>query len=359
VLIGGIVAAVVVVVIVAGAALRRRAQDDVHSVEHYHRQLHTLEEMRTHPTSGREEGNGAASFPASTFRVSTSPTVRMTESASTIVPPVPPPPVANQAKALAFDDSPDGDAHADADVGAEAEANGRPASLPGTFMTGKDDPAMHSINRRPRRLGGSAAAIAAVAVLVAVLVVTGLHSNRPGHKTGNTTGTTSHAATSGPTSHPGAHAGSPTHHATTTTSTTTTAPPTVSAAEAVTANAATYRVADANYSLALGADNGECWISATDTSTGKVLYTGTLFTGQSETVAASGSVTVVAGAPGAFMATVNGAAVVLPPGAQAPFTLTFLPPAGTAAGTTGSTTTTVAGGGTAAGAGANGASSSA
>jgi hypothetical protein len=213
---------------------------------------------------------------------------------------------------------------------------------------------MHSINRRPRRLGGTAAAVAAVAVLVAVLVVTGLHSNTPGHKTGDTTATTSHSATTVTTPHPGAHRSSPTHHPTTTTTTTTTAPPTVSAPEAVTANAATYRVADANYSLALGADNGECWVSATDATTGRVLYTGTLFTGQSETLAATGSLTVVAGAPGAFTATVNGAAVALPPGAQAPFTLTFLPPAGTTAGSTGSTTTS----GTTAGAGANGASAS-
>jgi len=47
---------------------------------------------------------------------------------------------------------------------------------------------------------------------------------------------------------------------------------------------------------------------------------------------------VIAGAPGAFAATVNGQSVTLPAGYQAPFTLTFQTPgAGTAA--TGSTTT--------------------
>jgi hypothetical protein len=254
--------------------------------------------------------------------------------------------VPNPGKAVAFDDSPD----------AAAETNGRPASLPATFMTGSEDPAMHSIDRRPRRLAGPAATVAAVAVLVAVLVATGLHSNNAGHKPSNGTATTRHAATTVTTSHAGTHRSSPTHHATTTTTTTTTAPPTVSGPAGVTANAATYRVADASYSLALGANNGECWIAATDASTGKVLFTGTLFTGQSETVAATGSVTVVAGAPGAFTATVNGAAVVLPPGAQAPFTLTFLSPGGADAGTTGAGTTTA--GGTPAGASANGAPAS-
>ena len=46
--IGGIVAVVVVVVVAVGAAAAlffRRSQDDEHSVEHYHRQLHTLEEF--------------------------------------------------------------------------------------------------------------------------------------------------------------------------------------------------------------------------------------------------------------------------------------------------------------------------
>jgi hypothetical protein len=340
--IGGIVAAVVVVAVVAALALRRRSQDDVHSVEHYHRQLHTLEEMRTHPTAGREDGNGEGSYPATAFRVSASPAVRLTEPGSTIVPPVPPPPVPNPGQAVSFDDSPHADG--DADVDAEAGTNGRPASLPSTFMTGNEDPAMHSIDRRPRRLAGPAAAVVVVAVLVAVLVVAGLHKNRPGHKAGHATATTV------TTSHAGTHRGTSTHHAPTTT---TTAPPTVSAPTGVTANAATYRVADASYSLALGANNGECWVLATETSTGKVLYTGTLFTGQSETVAATGPVTVVAGAPGAFTATVNGAAVVLPPGAQAPFTLTFASPDATGSGTTGST----GAGGTAAG--ANGSSSTA
>src|SRR5947209_16226193 len=34
---------------VVGVAVRRRSNDDVHSVEHYHRKLHTLEEIRAHP----------------------------------------------------------------------------------------------------------------------------------------------------------------------------------------------------------------------------------------------------------------------------------------------------------------------
>ena len=47
-----------------------------------------------------------------------------------------------------------------------------------------------------------------------------------------------------------------------------------------------------------------------------MLFTATLLSGQSHTVAATGPVTVVAGAPGAFAATVDGAAVALPPGTR-------------------------------------------
>ena len=57
-----------------------------------------------------------------------------------------------------------------------------------------------------------------------------------------------------------------------------------------------------------------------------MLYTATLFSGQSHTVAATGPVTVIAGAPAAFAATVNGATVSLPAGVQAPFTLSFQTP---------------------------------
>ena len=79
-----------------------------------------------------------------------------------------------------------------------------------------------------------------------------------------------------------------------------------------------------NYSLVLAATNGECWVEATSTATGSVLFTTTLFSGQSHTIAVTGSVTVIAGAPGAFAATIDGAAVTLPLGNQAPFTLHFV-----------------------------------
>jgi hypothetical protein len=169
---------------------------------------------------------------------------------------------------------------------------------------------MESINNRPRRLAAPAAAIAAVTVLIVVLLVTGLHSNSPTHHAN--TGAT---ATSQP------HAG--THARDQTTTTTSTAPAFVSAPQGGSAHTAIYQVAATSYSLALAATTGECWVEATNTATGSVLFTATLFSGQSHTITATGPVTVIAGAPAAFSATVNGSAVSLPSGYQAPFTLSF------------------------------------
>ena len=66
-----------------------------------------------------------------------------------------------------------------------------------------------------------------------------------------------------------------------------------------------------------------------------MLFTTTLLSGQSHVIAATGPVTVIAGAPAVFTATVNGSPVTLPLGNQAPFTLNFQ-----TAGTTTTTTTT-------------------
>ncbi len=301
-LIGWLIAVVVVLGVTAAVLLLRRSHDDEHSVQHYHRQLHTLEEMRTHPPGHGANGNGdggdgdeaeRTTFPASAFRVSGSPTVRLTEADRPVVPPVPPPPVPNPSQPVSFDDA-------------------SPDPVPATFMTGNEDRVIRSIDHRPRRLGGPAAAVGAVLVLVLVLILTGVHSNPPKHPKAAVGATTVPARTP-----PRGH-----HHASTST-TSTTAPPAVSAPTATTAHGATYTVAAPTYSLDIAATTGECWVDVTDTVTGAVLFTTTLQSGQSHAIAATGPVTVIAGAPGAFSATVNGAPVVLPLGNQAPFTLNF------------------------------------
>jgi RodZ C-terminal domain len=323
-------AAVVVVGVIAAAVYRNRSRDDEHSVEHYHRQLHTLEEMRTHSPSG-SEGNGdnghdEAGHPASAFRVSGSSTVRLTEPGHTIVPPAPPPPVKTSGEPVVFVDS-----HVTPDPNDPSKT---------TFMTGVDDKAMHSINHRPKRLG-ALIALAAVVILIVVLILAGMHSSTPPPK--QTPGTATTATSTPAHSHqPRAGTGATTGHKTQKKSavTPTTVAPVVSAPAPTSPNAANYQLGVASYSLALSATSaGDCWVSATNTSTGGVLFSGVLTAGESHTVAATGPVTVVAGAPADFAATVNGVAVQLPFGFQAPFTMTLQTP-GAADGSSSSTTTT-------------------
>jgi hypothetical protein len=205
--------------------------------------------------------------------------------------------------------------------------------VPATFMTGSEDRVIHSINRRPRRLGGPAAAVAAVLVLVLVLILTGLHSDTGNH----------HHAASAATSQTTLPAPKHHHHKATST-TTTTAAASVSAASAVTPHSATYTVTAPDYSLSIAATTGECWVDVTDTATGAVLFTATLFSGQSHVIVASGPVSVIAGAPAVFTATVNGSPLQLPPGNQAPFTLNFQAAGSSTGSTNSSTTTTTAAG---------------
>jgi hypothetical protein len=323
-------AAVVVVGVIAAAVFRNRSRDDEHSVEHYHRQLHTLEEMRTHAPPGSEadgeNGHSDAAYPASAFRVSGSSTVRLTDSGHTIVPPAPPPPVKNAGEPVRFVDS-----HVTHDTPGEASD--------ATFMSGADDKAMHSINHRPKRLG-ALIAFAAVVVLIVVLIVAGMHSNTPAPKR-PTSGTGPTVTTTPRQSHPHSGAAATNGHKSHKKSavTPTTLAPVVSAPAPTSPNVANYQVGVASFSLVLSATSGDCWVSATNTSTGAVLFTGVLSAGGSHSVAATGPVTVVAGAPAAFAATVNGMAVQLPFGFQAPFTLKFETP-GAGSGSSSGTTTT-------------------
>ncbi len=279
-------------------------------MEHYHRSLHTLEGIQTHAVGpAGEHAAGETPFPATAVRVTERSAVRLTESARPVVPPPPPPPVPNPTEPITFDDA-------------------GPDHVPPTFMTGSEDPAMHSIDHRPRRLAGPLAAVAVVLVLVVVLIVTGLHTSSPSHRGHGSSSpvTKSTTATTAPTpstSTPRGHGSGVGGHRSTTTSSS--RPPAVSAPIGASAHAATYQVAGASYSLSLAATTGACWVDATETSNGSVLFTGTLAPGQSHVVTATGAVTVVAGAPTVFSATVDGSPVVLPAGVQAPVTLSFQP----------------------------------
>jgi hypothetical protein len=308
-LVGGIVGAVVVVALLTVLLTRRAAHDDVHSVEGYHRSLHTLEVINTHPTKEGDDaadpraGRGVpapqsdAAVPlggAGTVRLAGPGTVRLTSRVDSTVPPVPTP--ALDGADLVFND---------------AEPPHVAAYPPGAHP----DKAMTSINHRPRRLAAPAMAVAAVLVLIVVLLVTGAHSVPRHHPRSSTDRGSAGSSTSG-------HGRTKT--TTTTTSTTSPSAPAVSVPQSATAHSATYDVGATDFTVTVAATSGPCWVDATSTSTGTALFVGTLAPGERQSFAAIGPVTMLVGAPTVFVASVNGAAAALPGGFQTPFTMSFV-----------------------------------
>jgi hypothetical protein len=299
-LIGGIVVAVVVTLGAVALLTRRVAHDDVHSVEGYHRSLHTLESINAHPLiSGGDEhsGQGASSaHPESAVRVASPLTGRATALPGS-VPPVPIPPLADPDTPMTFDD----------------DDAAQPFSPPAPPRPVHRDKAMISINHRPRRLAAPATAVAVVLVLVVVLLLTGSHSVPPGgtHSSDKNSGRNGSTAPK-----------SPKKKATTTTSTA--PPPPVSSPQAATTQSATYDVADTTFTVTLTATSGACWVDATSSASGTTLFSGTLAAGAQHSFSASVPVTLIVGAPTVLHATVDGDAVVLPRGFQTPFTMSFV-----------------------------------
>ncbi len=290
-MIPGIVVAVGLAALSVALFTRRRSHDDEHSVAHYHKQLHTLQGINAHPAgsdlASGSKGTATPAFPGSALRLAGSSTVRLTEPGRPIGPAPVPPPVAEAMAPTAFDDV-------------------KALPPPGAGPLWLKDRTVHAINHRPRRLAAPAAAMGVALLIVAILLITGSHQVVParGQRSTANTHTQRHSRVR--------------HH------TTTIAAPIVSAPGLSSTYAATYTVGVSSFSLGLSATSGSCWVEATD-SAGTVLFTGILGAGQSHTVAAAGPVSVIAGAPAMFAATVNGKTVTLPSGFLAPFTLHFVP----------------------------------
>ncbi len=296
-----------VVGIATAVSLRRRSHDDEHSVEGYHRQLHTLEVLRSHTADSEGAAATGGAYPEAAFRVSTHATVRLTEPGQTPVPPVPPPPVADPDRPVTFDDA--------------GTVVSTPATTPGTGF--HDDKALQGINHRPRRLAAPAGAVVAVTVIIVLLLVTGSHTvpPRPAHTTKSATTSQHHTSghTGGKAKAKAKGSGHRTHV------TTTTVGPVVSLPHAGSSHSAVYAVRPSSYSLAMSATTSECWVDATEAGSGTVLFTGVLQPGQTHTVTANGAVSLEVGAPNAFAANIDGTAVSFPFGFQAPYTMQFLP----------------------------------
>jgi hypothetical protein len=91
---------------------------------------------------------------------------------------------------------------------------------------------------------------------------------------------------------------------------------------ASTADTAAYGTPSTSYTLGIQA-TGPCWVEATEVSSGKVVWTGTLTPGQSHSIPASGNLLLRLGAANDVSVTMNGEPIVLPTGFHSPFDMSF------------------------------------
>ncbi len=95
-------------------------------------------------------------------------------------------------------------------------------------------------------------------------------------------------------------------------------------AATATVQGATYPAPNASYTVTLSS-SGACWVYAKLASTGAVVWTGTLETGQAQTMNVTGQLVVELGHANTLSATLNGVPVQYPAQYQAVFTMTFNP----------------------------------
>jgi hypothetical protein len=350
---------------VAGATWRR-GMDERQSVKEYHSTLETLRhvsdrvEPQTKAAKARRRVSAAANGSASTAAAaSPSPpgrraAARKTKAGATVAPDkvvaglvrnqhvagstdhVTVPDAAHEPGAPARRHRDRGGAGAVATTGAStgaalgaAEGNGESTPDPGPPTLVFDDGApaasftpdpdsRRAIERMGHgRAGGGRRRGAVVAATVAVVAVIGIGVGIALAAT-NARSTPTPTATATPATHPTTKPSSASQRGTTTS-----VPATVLASSA-TAYTATYAAPPGAFTVVLDA-SGTCWVMATDLTSGRVLWTGTMAAGQSQSLAANGPVRVELGAASDMSMTLQGKPVVLPSSFQSPFTATFTP----------------------------------
>jgi len=101
-------------------------------------------------------------------------------------------------------------------------------------------------------------------------------------------------------------------------------PSSANAATAPTPYGATYDAPSSSYTLDVET-SAPCWVLATQASTKKVVWTGTIPAGGSQSLSVAGEVIVELGAPSDASVLLDGRALQLPTGYRAPFDLTVQP----------------------------------
>jgi hypothetical protein len=188
--------------------------------------------------------------------------------------------------------------------------------------------ALHSMNRRPRRGTAVMVAVVALALFVALAFVGSRRSTSANHPRGVTSSTvtdhtTARSTTTTSTAAGASHRKGHAHGKAVTPRPTPTTIPTAIVASSSTAVSAVYPVDDNSYRVVVSVA-APCWVLATSVSSGATLWTGTLPTGASQVIQATGTIKVELGALSATL-TVDNVPVTLPTPVHSPFVATFQP----------------------------------
>lgn len=184
----------------------------------------------------------------------------------------------------------------------------------------KRNSALESMNRRSRPVNAVLIVVVLVLLVGALAYIGSRHSGHRPPASSTATSRPAHPATkpAGGTGHRGTSSRrGKVHH------TPPPAKPTQLAALSSTAQAATYSVGSAPFSVTVRASQ-TCWVQATSEPAGTVVWQGLLKPGGSQVIKAAGVTVVELGAAGASM-TVDNLPVLIPPASVTPFTATFQP----------------------------------
>ena len=289
-----LVALIAVVVVVVGAVVAkltwRPSNDEVHSVNDYHSALGTIGDLaRRNPPPGAGGSDRTQEHKPLHARSETP---------------------------LVFDD--------DRVTGATPSV---PSSDPAPIFRSDRArrQALSSMNHRPRRWV-LATGVVVVLVVFGALAYVGSHRNS-NHPTKKSTSPSTHAsaAVNTTSSHPRATTATtkPKAKSKSKPPTATTAPPQIAALTS-TNTTATYPAPGSSYQVTVTASTQPCWIQLTSADSGATLWSGTIETGDSQIIQASGTTSLDLGALGSVV-TVNGVPVVFPTPLVVPFEATFSP----------------------------------
>ncbi|HXQ43964.1 MAG TPA: RodZ domain-containing protein [Acidimicrobiales bacterium] len=314
-----VVAAIAVVGAVVARVTWRRPVDERHSIQSHQQTLDTLRAMADRRPPGlrdapdRSRSSAGTGAPARPTRPRPGPahagphpgSSRQGQARPGSVRAPAPTPSSNGHDELVFVDDAAPPPRPDQSARSSALALSRGLSR-GLSRTGRG----HRRNRSALGLAGNRILPVVVAVVVLGVVVGAALALSPSHHPPTATHHRSGAT------HPSSvHKSHP--------QTTLAAPPQVRPTTSTSATAS-YGTPSTTYSVGLQA-TGPCWVEATEASTGRVVWTGTLASGQTQAIPATGNLLVRLGAANDVSITLNGEQVILPTGFHSPFDMTFVP----------------------------------